>query len=117
MRTRPPREKLIPVIPAGRGTPPQDAERARTQWIMFGPAGRKGLPEGWHLVAINGRHLYARFVAVALNVLKAAPVDTPSEPNLLTDERQALFGGTLPSRPRVRFVRQTGAAVWEIHRA
>lgn len=80
---------------------------------MFGKA-RQGLPEGWHLVSINGRNLYGKFVAVALNVLKAAPVDSQEVSNILTEELRALFGGQLPGKPRVRFVRQTAAAVWEI---
>ena len=104
-----PGRMVFPVIPTGRATPSQGENRPRAHCIMFGPASRKGLPEGWHL--------YAKFVAVALNVLKAAPVDSPSVPNVLTEELQTLFGGTLPARPRVRFVRQTAAAVWEIHRA
>ena len=83
---------------------------------MFGNY-RQGLPVGWHLVAINGRYLYGNFVAVALNVLKAKPSETRHEPNVLTEELLKLFGGSLPRRPRVRFVRQTALAVWEIRPA
>jgi hypothetical protein len=67
-------------------------------------------------VAINGRHLYGKFVKVALNVLKAQPSDARSEPNLLSDELRRLFVGSLPARPRVRLVKQSGAAVWEVWR-
>jgi hypothetical protein len=47
-------------------------------------------------------------------VLKTAPVESQEVPNVLTEELRALFGGKLPGKPRVRFVRQTAAAVWEI---
>ena len=85
--------------------------------IMFGKPRPHGLPEGWHLVALNGRHLYGKFVKVALNVVKAQPTDSREVPNLLTQELTQLFGGVVPSRARVRFVKQPGAAVWEINRA
>jgi hypothetical protein len=105
---------VFPVIPAGSATAiPGAAAGSRKVCIMFGHH-RQGLPNGWHLVAINGRHLYGNFVSVALNVLKAQPVEARDEPNLLTDELRTLFGGSLPPRARVRLVRQTGTAVWEI---
>jgi len=84
--------------------------------IMFGNR-REGLPTDWHLVAINGRHLYGKFVNVALNVLKERPVDERNEPNLLTAELTRLFGGAVPARARVRLTRQAGAAVWRIDNA
>ena len=84
---------------------------------MFGAPRPPGLPEGWHVVAMNGKHLYGKFVKVALNVLKTQPTDSRGVPNLLTSELHALFDGVLPARPRVRFLKQSGAAVWEIRRA
>ena len=85
--------------------------------IAFGSRQQQRLPIGWHLVAINARHLYGYFTRDALNVLKAQPGEARDEPNLLTDELRKLFGGLLPPRPRVRLVRQTGTAVWEIRAA
>jgi hypothetical protein len=82
---------------------------------MFGKD-RAGLPTGWHLVNINGRHLYGKFVQVALNVVKTEPTDITAIPNLLSQELRALFGGVLPQRPRVRLVREAGAAVWRVER-
>ena len=84
---------------------------------MFGTPRPHGLPDGWHLVSLNGRHLYGKFVKVALNVVKTQPTDSREVPNLLTQELTQLFGGVVPSRARVRFVKQPGAAVWEINRA
>jgi hypothetical protein len=108
---------VFPVIPTGSATAiPGAPAGERKVCIMFGHH-RQGLPNGWHLVAINGRHLYGNFVSVALNVLKAQPGEARDEPNLLTEELRTLFGGSIPPRPRVRFVRQTGAAVWEIRAA
>ncbi len=106
---------VFPVIPTGSADDSKEVESERKVCIMFGDH-RAGLPTGWHLVSINGRILYGKFVAVALNVLKAQPSDARSEPNLLTEELRKLFGGALPPRPRVRFVRQTGTAVWEVRR-
>jgi hypothetical protein len=83
---------------------------------MFG-TNRDGLPSGWHLVMINGRHLYGNFVKVALNVLKERPTDDRAVPNVLTAELMKLFEGTSGRKHRVRFLRQTGAEVWEIQRA
>jgi hypothetical protein len=85
----------------------------RTVCIMFGED-RSGLPVGWHLIAINGKHLYGKFVKVALNVLKTAPSDSRDEVNILTVELDALFGGRLPARPRVRFVKAAGSSVWQV---
>lgn len=101
-----PGRMVFPVIPTG------DASLC----IMFGNR-REGLPTDWHLVAINGRHLYGKFVKVALNVLKERPVDDRDEPNLLTAELTRLFGGAVPARARVRLTRQSGAAVWSIENA
>jgi len=101
-----PTRMVFPVIPTG------DASLC----IMFGNR-REGLPTDWHLVAINGRHLYGKFVNVALNVLKERPVDERNEPNLLTAELTRLFGGAVPARARVRLTRQAGAAVWRIDNA
>jgi len=115
--TRPgPGRMVFSVVPAGDRRRTAHAETTTTVCIMFGDH-RAGLPVGWHLVSINGRHLYGKFVKVALNVLKAQPDDARQAPNPLTDELRRLFGGTLPPRPRVRMLRQTAAAVWEIRRA
>jgi superfamily II DNA or RNA helicase/HKD family nuclease/predicted house-cleaning noncanonical NTP pyrophosphatase (MazG superfamily) len=98
------------VIPAGGG------DDTRNLCIMFG-TNRDGLPVGWHLVKINGRHLYGNFVKVALNVLKERPTDDRAVPNVLTEELTKLFEGTSGRKHRVRFLRQTGAEVWETQRA
>jgi hypothetical protein len=98
------------VIPAGGGND------NRNLCIMFG-TNRDGLPTGWHLVMINGRYLYGNFVKVALNVLKQRPTDDRTVPNVLTAELTKLFEGTSGRKHRVRFLRQTGAEVWEIQRA
>ena len=111
-----PSRMVFSVIPAGGGADRQERDVDGKMCIMFGNH-RQGLPVGWHLVAINGRHLYGNFVAVALNVLKANPSEARDEPNVLTQELLKLFGGSLPHRPRVRFLRQTGLAVWEIRPA
>lgn len=108
-----PTRMVFPVIPAGSASDGHASPADRRHCIMFGKT-RQGLPEGWHLVSINGKNLYGKFVAVALNVLKTAPVDSQEVPNVLTEELRALFGGKLPGKPRVRFVRQTAAAVWEV---
>jgi hypothetical protein len=104
---------VFPVIPAGNAAGTGEEPEARRHCIMFGTS-IEGLPRGWHLVTINGKNLYGKFAKVALNVLKAVPQDTSEVPNLLTDELRALFGGALPSKPRVRLVRETSAAVWDI---
>lgn len=104
---------VYPVIPTGNV--PRDAERvgSRSFCVMFGE-NREGLPRGWHLVLVNGRYLYGKFVKLALNVVKVEATDAISVPNVLTQELEALFGGTVPSRARVRLVRRPGAQVWEI---
>jgi hypothetical protein len=99
---------VYPVIPTGgAGT------ATRALCIMFGDD-RTGLPVGWHLIAINGKHLYGKFVKVALNVLKATPSDSRDEANTLTVELELLFGGRLPARPRVRFVKAASSSVWQV---
>ena len=116
---------VFSVIPGGQTPEPgleplRDSEADEpARWIvMFGTgAQRDGLPSGWHLVAINGQHWYGKFAKVALNVLKAEPTDSRKVPNQLSNELTALFGGQIPKKPKVRLVRQAGAAVWEIQRA
>ena len=98
------RKGLYKVIPAGSGG---------KVCIMFGD-GRGNLPEGWHLVEINGRRLYGKFVKVALNVLKERPNDSAEWPNILTEELQKLLGASIPQGSRVRLVKDVGAAVWRI---
>ena len=107
---------VYPVIPVGGTTEAGTGSTARTVCIMFGQE-REGLPVGWHLIAINGKHLYGKFVKVALNVLKSAPTDSRDVPNMLTAELEALFGGRLPVHPRVRFVKATSSSVWQVHSA
>lgn len=103
------------VIPTGAAAEAEPGA-GRAVCIMFGQE-REGLPVGWHLVAINGKHLYGKFVKVALNVIKASPADGRDPPNMLSEELAALFGGRLPARPRVRFVKATGSSVWNIFAA
>ena len=104
---------VYPVIPTGNAMGEELAITGRPVCIMFGKD-RESLPEGWHLVLINGKHLYGKFVQVALNVLKAVATDDRSSPNVLTREIEVLFGGRLPPRPRVRLTKKPGALVWEI---
>lgn len=80
---------------------------------MFG-TDRAGLPEGWHLVRIDKSIYYGKFVKVALNLLKARPTDERGEPNVLTSALRMLFGGEVPPRAKVRFVKEVGASVWEL---
>ena len=103
---------VYPVIPTGEVAGEVSAG-AKRRSVMFG-SDRETLPEGWHLVLINGKHLYGKFVKVALNVLKDSATDDRSVPNALTGEIEALFGGRLPPRPRVRLVKTPGSLVWEI---
>jgi superfamily II DNA or RNA helicase/HKD family nuclease/predicted house-cleaning noncanonical NTP pyrophosphatase (MazG superfamily) len=105
-----PNRFVFPVIPAG------SAANDDRLCVMFGNH-REGLPVGWHLVRINGRHLYGNFVKVALNVLREGPDDSQGSANLLTKELHRLFAGKVPPQARVRLVRDTGAEVWEIQRA
>ena len=104
---------VYPVIPIGSTGDGGAGVAIRTVCIMFGDD-RIGLPVGWHLISINGKHLYGKFVKVALNVLKAAPSDSRDEVNILTAELEVLFGGRLPARPRVRFVKAAGSSVWQV---
>jgi hypothetical protein len=109
---------VFTVIPTGSAPSPEErTQESRGLCIMFGAPRPTGLPEGWHVVAMNGKHLYGKFVKVALNVLKTHPTDARDVPNLLTSELRALFDGVLPARPRVRFLKQSGTAVWDIRRA
>jgi hypothetical protein len=102
---------VYPVIPTGNAV--GNDVTGRSVCIMFGND-REGLPEGWHLVLINGKYLCGKFVKVALNVLKDAAKDDRMLPNVLTHELEALFGGHFPPRPRVRLAKRPGSPVWEI---
>lgn len=104
---------VYPVIPVGGAADGGAGAATRTVCIMFGDD-RDGLPVGWHLISINGKYLYGKFVKVALNVLKAAPSDSRDEVNILTAELELLFGGRLPARPRVRFVKAASSSVWQV---
>lgn len=111
------------VVPIGssKGDGAEDGTReakdgSRPQCIMFGDH-RQGLPVGWHMVKINGKHLIGKFAKVAMNVLKDVASDERTIPNLLTGELSALFEGRIPQRARVRLVKSTGSDVWEIRRA
>jgi hypothetical protein len=102
-----PGRMVFPILPLGEG--------GRAFCIMFGEHRKEaGLPEGWHLVRINGEVLYGKFVKVALNVLKNSPIDDRSQANRLTEKLTRLFGGSLPSRARVRLVKDPGAQLWDI---
>ena len=101
---------VYPVIPTGRvGATNND----RGLCVMFG-TDRAGLPEGWHLVRIGKTIYYGKFVKLALNVLKARPTEDRSELNVLTPALRTLFGGDVPPRAKVRFVKEVGAAVWKL---
>lgn len=104
---------VFSVIPSGSG---------HGLCVMFGHgASRAGLPEGWHPVRINGRYAYGKFVKVALNVLKAAPTDDASTPNVLTEELRQLLGvadGDVRGRRlRVRLVPLPAEGSWAIESA
>jgi hypothetical protein len=107
-------DTLFSVIPVGN-------DRARV-CILLGERPRSGpveLPrgEGWKLVRINGRYLYAKFVRVAINVLKERPTDGDAEPNLLTQELKTLLGPGLLAfdrRYRVRIVKLPQEDAWAI---
>ncbi|MFO0461114.1 MAG: DEAD/DEAH box helicase family protein [Burkholderiales bacterium] len=101
---------VFPVIPVGNAV---EGEDRRNLCVMIGKD-RAGLPEGWHPVRVNGIVYYGKFMKIALNVLKARPIDGRSEPNLLTRVLRELFGGEVPPRAKVRFIRDAGADVWEL---
>jgi superfamily II DNA or RNA helicase/HKD family nuclease len=101
---------VYPVVPTGRVGATIDE---RGLCVMFG-SDRDGLPEGWHLIRIGKTIHYGKFVKIALNVVKARPTEDRGEPNLLTSELRTLFGGEVPPRAKVRFVKEVGAAVWEL---
>jgi superfamily II DNA or RNA helicase/HKD family nuclease/predicted house-cleaning noncanonical NTP pyrophosphatase (MazG superfamily) len=101
---------VYPVIPVGTAG---ETGEARNLCVMFGKD-RAGLPEGWHPVRVGGIVYYGKFVKVALNVLKARPTDDRTEPNVLTQLLRGLFGGEVPPRAKVRFVKDAGADVWEL---
>jgi hypothetical protein len=73
---------------------------------------------GWKQVIINGNQMWAKFAKIAINVLKQRPEDSPTLPNRLTQELEAMFGpgGYLPGRGnRVAIVPVAGRAdMWEI---
>jgi superfamily II DNA or RNA helicase/HKD family nuclease/predicted house-cleaning noncanonical NTP pyrophosphatase (MazG superfamily) len=103
---RPGAQKYVfPVIPAGN--------REDSWCVMFGEH-REGLPFGWAVVRINGQTYSAKFVKVALNVLVDHNAKGSDAPNLLSRELLMLFERKMPPRPRVRFVKNAGEAVWEI---
>lgn len=110
-------DSIFSVIPAG-------GDRGRV-CIMLGDSPRAGpveLPRGrgWKMVRVNGRYLHAKFVKVAINLLKERPVDGDAEPNLLTDEMKKLLGPDLLSfekRYRVRITRLPQEDVWAIDAA
>ncbi|MFN7426361.1 MAG: helicase-related protein, partial [bacterium] len=103
---------VFPVIPTGAEA--RQESRQRSFCIMFGN-NREGLPVGWHVVRINDRTLYGKFVKVALNKVAETPHDDAA--NRLTAELTALFGGSVPTAARVRMVRDAGADVWRVERA
>jgi hypothetical protein len=75
---RPGPGKLVAsVIATGEAQKAGDPSfQTRGLLIMFGTPRPHGLPDGWHLVTLNGRHLYGKFVKVALNVVKTQPTDS-----------------------------------------
>jgi len=101
---------VFPVIPVGNAV---EGEERRGLCVMFGND-RAGLPEGWHPVRAGGTVYYGKFVKVALNLLKARATDDRSAPNLMTQILSNLFGGDVPPRAKVRFVKDAGADVWEL---
>jgi hypothetical protein len=103
---------VFPVIPTGSEA--RQEGKQRSLCIMFGN-NREVLPAGWHVVRINDRTLYGKFVKVALNKVAETPHDDAA--NRLTAELTELFGGSVPTAARVRMVRESGADVWRVERA
>jgi hypothetical protein len=101
---------VYPVVPVGNAG---ETGEVRNLCVMLGKD-RAGLPEGWHPVRVGEIVQYGKFVKIAMNVLKARPNDDRSEPNVLTGTLRALFGGAVPPRARVRFLKDAGADVWEL---
>ncbi len=116
-----PGKYVFDIVPAGDGRGINSRERSLC--IMFGAAGqRRGLPDGWHPVRINGQFFYGNFVKVALNVLKDQPTEDRSVANVLTKQlRKLLMPGPgeadFPMRPRVRVVKSASAETWDIFAA
>lgn len=88
--------------------------------VMLGTDERAPVPRGrgWVAVRMNGKALWAKFAKIAINVLKARPVDGDHEPNVLTEELVAMFGPE-PCRPhsgnRVRIApAPDDPATWDI---
>lgn len=88
--------------------------------IMLGSDERAPIPrgQGWVAVRINGKALWAKFAKIAINVLKERPDDGAGEPNILTQELEAMFGpgGFLPQRGNKVRIGPAAAdsATWEI---
>ena len=60
--------------------------------IMIGKDRTDGLPRsGWHLVDTGHEYLYAKFVSIAVNVIKRRPVESIDEPNIIVEVLKALF--------------------------
>jgi hypothetical protein len=112
-----PNQFVYPLVPLGSSSEDEPTMSQQRKVCIMLERDRDGLPTGWHLVAINGKHLYGKSVKIALNVVKDAPTDGRDSPNLLTSELQSLFGGRIPANARVRFVKEPASSVWQIHPA
>lgn len=104
------RNTVYAVVPIGKRSDAEDAGD-RSYCIMLGND-REGMPMGWHLVSINGRTLYAKFMKVAINVVKVSPSDDRGVPNVLTQELTTLLGKRMTGRARVRITKDAAAAMW-----
>lgn len=83
------------------GDPERGTERGI---VMLGPPGsrrRDRLPKGWLRLLANGVTYWAKFVKIALNVVRERATDSRYEPNLLDGILRSWFGrkGILPGKP------------------
>ncbi len=86
-----------------------------------GTESRDRLPKGWVLLIANGVVYWAKFVKIALNVVREISTDSRREPNLLDGILRAWFGreGILPGDPvcHVGFRRvgtEASHPIWEM---
>ena len=105
------RRNVYKLLPAGEGK----------VCIMLGNAPAPDTPAGggWRVVLIRGTRYFAKFVTVAVNLIKDAPDDAPVVPNRLTELMGDLFGcpaAELAGRS-VRLIRDAHDEAWTIEPA
>lgn len=88
--------------------------------IMLGNDASDGLPRGsgWQLVRAGSDYFYAKFAAIAINVIKRRPVDSSDEPNLIVDVLKTLFNDIdllqFNRAYRLSFVKESGEDAWRM---